>query len=261
VSQPPTELTENNSAFVFMPKIVHGDVKVSLDADVDTATDNVFTAVDSDIEFRWPHRYAAGRDRNSASRLSSHILSRCSSSASQKHSATLAPANEMFDSIKEQLNFERKKDETEIEVKRQRAEVRIKYEKQLAAMQNRIDMLENSHSSHSPPHSPVTVTIATFAAGTGITGVKGSHVTDVHSDNANAGAHIVNEPTVSVTNDVTTAASAVNVQEKLETTQPTTSGKEVTSPGNTVAVVKHVQTPKSYNGKTSWKHYKNTTLA
>jgi len=55
---------------------------------------------------------------------------------------------------------------------------------------------------------------------------------------------------------VTTAASAVNVQEKLETTQPTTSGREVTSPGNPVVVVKHVQTPKSYNGKTSWKQYK-----
>jgi len=67
-------------------------------------------------------------------------------------------------------------------------------------------------------------------------------VTDVHSDNANAGVHTVNQPSVSGTNDATTAASAVSVQEKLETTQPTTSGKEVTSPGNQV-VVKHVQTP------------------
>jgi len=164
-SQPPTELTENRSAFVSMTKIVHVDVEASLDADVDTATDNVFTAVDSDIEFGWPRIYAADRDRHGASQRSSHISSRCSSSASQQHSTTLALANKMFDSMKEQLEFERKRDEREIETERQRAEVRIKYEKQLAAMQNRIDMLENSHSSHSPPHSPVTVTNSTFSAG------------------------------------------------------------------------------------------------
>ena len=236
-SQPPTELIENRSAFVPTPKIVYGDVEVGLDADVDTATDNVFTAVDSDIDFRWPRRYAAGRVRDGASRRSSHISSRCLFSASQQHSATLALANKMFDSMKEQLEFERKRGEREIEAERQRAEVRIKYEKQLAAMQSRIDMLENSHSSHSPPHSPVTVTNATFSAGTGMTDVKGSPVTDVHSDNANAGVHTVNQPTLNVTNDVTTAASAVNVQGKLETTQPITLGKEVTSPGNPVVVV------------------------
>lgn len=38
--------------------------------------------------------------------------------------------------------------------------------------------------------------------------------------------------------------------------QQATSGNEGTAPGNPVVVVKHVQNPKSYNGKSSWKQYK-----